>query len=237
MKITSLATILSLQAPNLMPKLKNDDFLVISPLEDEKLSDYAGSIQFARCEMGSVSYVLLLVCKELFGGVFDDIDEGFLSGESNIGEEEIASIANFIKTSDKIIISDEIMTVNKEFLISFLSLISAKFGSEVVDLELKKVNLKSKFDLLKDFDTNNIDELLNFDGAVVFTHNNSTEFRGGELFMIASKIKDGTEIAFKIDGIEFSTKFNLDKSMKGTIATLGGDFKYGFHPLNSIRAK
>ena len=104
MKILSLASKLSLQSPKLIDKFKNDEIMVISPLDDSI------NANFIKCEIGAISYALALIGLEFgFGGEFwDGLDCGELSGESNIGEEELPSICEFIKNCDICVISDEI---------------------------------------------------------------------------------------------------------------------------------
>ena len=93
MKILSLASKLSLQSPMLVDKFKSDEIMVISPLDDSI------NAKFIKCEIGAISYALALIGLEFgFDGKFwNELDEGELSGESNIGEEDYLKFANLSK--------------------------------------------------------------------------------------------------------------------------------------------
>lgn len=221
MKILSLASMLSIQSPNLSDKFKNDDILVISPLKDTLLN-----AEFIKCEIGSVSYALALICQNLLNDeFFDELDTGYLSGESNIGEEEISSICEFIKDIKFCIVSDEIFAKNPSQTKEMLNLLSTKFGFDLLNLNGEKITLSGKL--------YELDELDSFDGAVVFTHSKFDEFRGGKFFAMASKLRDGSEVVLKTKQKEIKTKFNLDNDMQGTIAMLGSSgLEYGFEIVN-----
>ena len=50
---------------------------------------------------------------------------------------------------------------------------------------------------------------------------------------MASKLRDGSEVVLTTKQKEIKTKFNLDKSMQGTIAMLGSSgLEYGFEIVN-----
>lgn len=224
MKILSLASLLSLQSPNLLSKFKNDELLVISPLEDEI------DANFVKCEIGSISYVLALIAKNLLNNdFFNELDEGFLSGESNVGEEELPNICEFVKNISFCIVSDEILRQkNHEQIAEILNLLSKKFGFEVINLDGKKLSLNGK---LKE-----LEELENFDGAVIFTHFKNDEFKGGEYFKIAAKLKNNDEVIVKTPQKDIKTTFYLDKSLKGTVGFLGNkDLQYNFCIAKFIR--
>ena len=182
MKILSLASKLSLQSPKLVDKFKNDEIMVISPLDD------IINAKFIKCEIGAMSYVLALIGLEFgFDGEFwSDLDEGELSGESNIGEEELPQICEFIKNCDICIISDEIFETNKSSSQAILSLLKSKFGFKIINLVGDEIELNGQLTELK--------TIPNYDNAVIFTHPHCNEFRAGSYFGIAAKLKNGDEI-------------------------------------------
>ena len=90
-KTLSLASLLCEQNPQLAELVKQNEFLYISCFEDKIL----GTESLIRCEIGSASYVLALLCKysldaskfdEQTHEYFEGLDEGYLSGECNVGE-------------------------------------------------------------------------------------------------------------------------------------------------------
>ena len=91
MKVLSLASILSLQAPNLVKIYENDEILTISANDDDAING-----EFIKCEIGAQGYVLAMLCAKFDEReYFANLDIGFLSGESNVGEEEIDEIYEF----------------------------------------------------------------------------------------------------------------------------------------------
>jgi NADH-quinone oxidoreductase subunit G len=71
-----------------------------------------------------------------------------------------------------------------------------------------------------------------FDGAVIYRCNPTDQFsevtaktladtpylRGSEQFALVTKLSDGDEISFTVDGVTFNRVFKIDTTMKGTIA-------------------
>jgi len=78
----------------------------------------------------------------------------------------------------------------------------------------KEFNDYHKIDELK--------ELENFDGAVVYLNKNaSDEIVGGVQFGIVAKAKDGDMLELKAKDFSVTAKFKLDHSLKGTVAIFG----------------
>lgn len=85
-KSLSIANLLSLSDKNLAKKIKEHEFKYISCFEDNEL----GGENLIRCEIGSISYVLALLCKYanlVQSEFFDELDDGLISGECNVGEK------------------------------------------------------------------------------------------------------------------------------------------------------
>lgn len=221
MKILSLVSILSLQAPKLVSEFANDELMVISPLEDVNLN-----AKFIKCEIDSLSYVLALICKDSVGGeFFDTLDDGLLSGESNVDNEEIEEICGFLTDCRKCVVAPENLSgVNSQQIKAMLNLLSKNFDFDLVNLNGEKISLEGNL--------SGFDELENFDGAVIFTHDKNSEFKGGNYFAAAAKLKDGAELEIKTKFGNVTATFALDPALKGTIAFLGAKgLKYGFELL------
>lgn len=219
MRILSLVNLLSLQAPKLAQKYKNDEILAISPLFDTKLN-----AKFIKCEIGAISYVLALVVKfgyEKFGKkdeYFENLDEAELSAESNTGLEEIDEIVKFLQICDEILVDETLQThPDKENISCFLQKISEIFALRVVSLEQNELKFS-------DIKPTNLKELSQFNGAVVFKFkckNLSKNLTGGKYFAICAKITDGTKVEISTPSLKMERIFRLDESIKGTVAYLG----------------
>lgn len=219
----SLANALFLDAPLLAHEIKKGEYRYISCMEDEIL----GALNLTRCEIGSVSYVLALLCK--FSGAkgefFDELDEGYLSGECNVGEEEFEELASWLKGVQNLVIDS-----------SFFTHPDAKMIFEL--LQLLNLNVVLANGTADGFETNGkLDELKqleNFDGSVLYLYHaneNLGRIFGGVQFGIVSKLKDGDEAEFSAPNFNLKAKFSLNSSIKGTVGlaaverVLGYNFK------------
>ena len=211
-KSLSIANLLSLSDKNLAKKIKEHEFKYISCFEDNEL----GGENLIRCEIGSISYVLALLCKYanlVQNEFFDELDDGLISGECNVGEEEFEELGEWIKDVKNVIIDDSLFAhPDKDAIFWLLEIL----GKNVVLAGgcRKEFNDYHKIDELK--------ELENFDGAVVYLNKNaSDEIVGGVQFGIVAKAKDGEILNLKAKDFSVRAKFRLDPTLKGTVALLG----------------
>ena len=87
-------------------KKQNAQFIYMHPIDDIALQDRY--TQFSKYEAGSEEGVLALLASYLIKDIpaeykqyFDDMDIGYLSGETSVGEEELESIVNKLSKSKK----------------------------------------------------------------------------------------------------------------------------------------
>lgn len=226
-KTLSLANDLSCSNPDLANELKGCDFRYISCFEDAVL----GSNNLIKCEIGSINYVLALLCR--YSGAkqeyFAELDEGFLSGECSVGEEEFEELCDWLKDAKNVIIDSSFFThPDSKMIFEFLDIL----GLDVVVADCDAV----------EFDTDGVLSKLKepevFDGSVIYQRLSSKPYiKGGLNFATASKIKDSDEIILSADGFEFKGKFVLDISIKGTVAFVGTDkvIGYNFKRVNVVK--
>ena len=211
-KSLSIANLLSLSDKNLAKKIKEHEFKYISCFEDNEL----GGENLIRCEIGSISYVLALLCKYanlVQNEFFDELDDGLISGECNVGEEEFEELGEWIKDVKNVIIDDSLFThPDKEAIFWLLEILGKNVvlaGGEVKEFASVK-------------EVGELRELENFDGAVVYLNKNaSDEIVGGVQFGIVAKAKDGEILNLKAKDFSVSAKFRLDPALKGTVAVFG----------------
>ncbi len=101
---------------------KNARVIEMHPMEDYTLQNIVK--EFIRYEVGSEEGVLAILTKALLQeqelpkelkDYFNDLDEGYISAECNVGEEEIEKIANFAKAlKNKTLILGEDLYTHKE---------------------------------------------------------------------------------------------------------------------------
>lgn len=214
-KTLSLACLLGVQNEALARLAAQQEFLYISCFEDKIL----GNKNLIRCEIGSISYVLALLCKysldfskfnESVKSYFDELDEGFLSGECNIGEEEFEELAEFMKDCKNIVIDGTFFShKDAKMIFEFLNLLDLNIV--LADGKPQAVKIDGNLEELK--------ELESFDGSVVFgLIGDSMELVGSASFAAAAKIKDGDTVNIKAQYLDIVRKFRLDNAMKGTVA-------------------
>lgn len=221
MKILNLSSLLSLQSGSLLAKYADEEFLTISPMIDEKLE----SSEFIKCEIGSLNYVLaLLASKFSSDAYFDSLDSGFLSGECNVGEEEIDEIAEFMEDCEVVIIDDMYLNSHNDAknISSFLRILQDKIGFKLLNLKGEEIDIEET-------KPQNLADLELYDGVVIFKHTKNRVFKGGKYFSMIAKIKDGDEVNIKTKTLNLRAKFALDENLKGTIALLGVDKIDGYN--------
>lgn len=209
----------------LLKRIENSKIALISVMEDTPLMERVEF--FSRYEAGSEEGVISILTKEFLKEkelpkelmeYFENLDEGYISAETNIGEEEIEELHSMIKsaTSPLIILGvDLFLNPRYENITRFINLLM-KY-SDVELLSLGKVE-KSEKEVPQE-----IEELESFNGTVVFGYNSDEDtriLRGSRQFSVAAKVVDGQAIEIKIDNTAENRKFVLDNELKGTIALM-----------------
>ena len=230
-KTLSLASLLCEQNPQLAELIKQNEFLYISCFEDKIL----GAENLVRCEIGSASYVLALLCKysldaakfdEQTREYFDELDEGYLSGECNVGEEEFEQI---------VIDSSFLAHADAKNIFEFLQML----GKNVVLADGEQAEFKTDGELTP------LKEPESFDGSVVFfmdeagdsnLSDETKELIGSASFAAAAKVKDGDTVSVRANGTDVVAKFKLEPQMKGTVALCRAKFSgYAFKLVKIVK--
>lgn len=227
MKILSFATLLSAQTSKFIARHKDDEVFVVSPLDDEVLFSAIKNHHFLKYEIDALGFVLALVCARVleFPEIeFPEIDQGYLSGESNASEEEIQTLCEFFSSCDGIIVAPENFSGANSTNIAFmLNSLSKKFGFCVIGINGKPYELNAPLKMSE------LEEGADFNGASVFClPAENVALKGSAMFAIASKLKNGAKVV--IDGIEAT--FELDSRLKGTTGLFfAPNTKYEFKKL------
>ena len=240
-KTLSLASLLCEQNPQLAELIKQNEFLYISCFEDNIL----GAENLVRCEIGSASYVLALLCKysldaakfdEQTREYFDELDEGYLSGECNVGEEEFEQIAEFLGGCENIVIDSSFLAhADAKNIFEFLQML----GKNVVLADGEQAEFKTDGELTP------LKEPESFDGSVVFfmdeagdsnLSDETKELIGSASFAAAAKVKDGDTVSVQANGTDVVAKFKLEPQMKGTVALCRAKFSgYAFKLVKIVK--
>lgn len=222
MKILSFATLLSAQTSKFITRHKDDEVFVVSPLDDELLFSAIKNHHFLKYEIDTLGFVLALVCARVLE--FPEMDQGYLSGESNASEEEIQTLCEFFSSCDGIIVAPENFSGANSANIAFmLNALSKKFDFCVVGINGKPYPLNAPLKMSE------LEEGADFNGASVFClPAENVALKGSAMFAMASKLKNGAKVV--IDGIEAT--FELDSTLKGTTGLFfAPNAKYEFKKL------
>ena len=222
MKILSFATLLSAQTSKFIARHKDDEVFVVSPLDDEVLFSAIKNHHFLKYEIDTLGFVLALVCARVLE--FPEMDQGYLSGESNASEEEIQTLCEFFSSCDGIIVAPENFSGANSANIAFmLNALSKKFDFCVVGINGKPYELNAPEKMSE------LEEGADFNGASVFClPAEQVALKGSAMFAMASKLKNGAKVV--IDGIEAT--FELDSTLKGTTGLFfAPNAKYEFKKL------
>lgn len=226
---------LSFDAPELLDEIKESKIALISVFEDLNLMDKVSF--FSRYEAGSEEGVIALIAKELLKdkeldnnikSYFNDLDEGYLSAETNIGEEELEELHVMINKASKplIIFGKDLLLHKRSSNISkFINLIEKFSNIEVMFLE-ELSNVEGELE--------EIEELASFDGTVVFKYKSEKDQNllfGSAQFAVAAKLQDGDDIIV----CDSDRKFVLDKKLKGTIALMPTSKEDGKYRYKAVK--
>lgn len=219
--VVVIGTTLSLDEKDFLKEIEDSKIALVSVMEDLSIMDRVGF--FSRYEAGSEEGVVAILAKELLSdkkidseieNYFDELDEGYLSAETNIGEEELEDLHVKLQNAKSPLIvfgKDMFLNERAKNISKFINLIAKYSGYEVRCLE----NLVQDEEILPE----EIKELESFDGTIVFEYKNDDSFDslyGSAQFAVAAKLQDGQNIEVK----KQKRKFILDKKLKGTIALM-----------------
>ena len=218
--VVIVGSMISLDDKELFKNIKNSKIALICILEDLPLME---SVEFfSRYEAGSEEGVVAILVKEFLKDVdlpeeiveyFNELDDGHISAETNIGEEEIRDLHKMIQNaSNPLIVFGKDMFLNSrvENISKFINILKQFSNIEIKCLSELKTNSLHVEELA---------ELKSFDGTVVFQYNSTHSINlliGSSQFGVAAKIQDGQMIVVKNQNREFK----LDEKLKGTIALM-----------------
>lgn len=207
---------------------KGANIVLLSTMEDKELHPYLkmfGKYE-AGCEEGLMAILAkyLLHSKEIPAKIreyFDALDEGYLSAETNIGEEEFEDLEELYKNANSpmlIVGSDLLLHPRKENIKRFLSIL--KKYADVSFSSLHAMDLSGKIEIPSE-----VEELKSFDGTVVLNCKASNEDElnlliGSQQFSIAAKAQNNQEIVVSFGSVQQNRKFVVDEELKGTIALM-----------------
>ncbi len=207
---------------NKMIKTEGCEFVYMHPIDDVSLQEKY--TQYIKYEAGSEEGVLALLALFLitnapaeYKDYLEDLDIGYLSGESSIGEEELELLVENLVSKKEItlIVGDDITGhENFENISKLIRLIDL-----YTDMNIVLLNSDITIDLSAKSIPEEIDAINTYNGTVVYTVNATEDIlKGSSSFAMAAKIKDGDTVNITYDTSTIKKKFQIDTSVRGTIA-------------------
>ncbi|MDR0407321.1 MAG: hypothetical protein LBH45_00135 [Campylobacteraceae bacterium] len=209
--------------------------IYFSPMEDPLL--HVRADEYIKYEIGSEAGVLALLTKFLLqdkklnkntADYIEELDEGYLSAESNVGEEEIEKSAKiFGENNLTLLLGDDLNDHPNADIIGGLIALINRFRPLHVSL-INGKELDSENNALL---PPQIERISSFDGMAVYfcpQKNESEKLLASLQFAIAAKIKDKDEITISTKRGEYKKRFEISDKLKGMIAILGVNGQRGY---------
>ena len=206
----------------------NAKFTYMHPIDNIDLKLYY--TQFIKYEVGSEEGICALLmdtfikeCDEKTRKFINDLDLGYISGESSAGEEEFEeSYSNYLEAKNKLLIIGDDLIEHKriENIIKLLALIKKYTSFELIVLN---EDLGNKINLCTNFDLEEIEELKSFNGTLVYKlidENQNDELIASKTFANIAKIANGDEIYINSKDEKIKRTLKVDETLNGTIAIL-----------------
>ncbi|NQY94258.1 MAG: hypothetical protein HRT43_08855 [Campylobacteraceae bacterium] len=212
-------------------KLNNAHVVYMHPIDDKKIKNF--SSLYIKYEVGSEEGICALLleyfandCDGVVQEFIEDLDLGYLSAESSVGEEEFEQMVelSFNKTKKTLVLSNDLFTHEKIENISKLLGALNKFSelTIVLDPEIDD-KYKEYINMIENYENDileEVDEITAYDGMVMYNYasNNSNILMGGASFARVAKIKDQDEITIHYGNKNIRSVFVQDLNLQGTIA-------------------
>ncbi|WP_263832306.1 hypothetical protein [Sulfurospirillum oryzae] len=252
--IMCVGTLPSRHDATLLGSLSTSDskLVYLFTMEDQALVEK--SAFFSRYEVGAEEGVLALLAKsfllhvklpEAIKNYFEELDEGYISAESNLGEEEIEEIEALYEeaTNVLLVLGDDVIRHSRAANIAHLAGLIAKHGKAklLVVGSTPEMMVASKQERVLE----EIADLKSYDGVVVYqcpmiSKEEENFLIGSAQFQMAAKVQNGDKITVAINQEVYPRTFVRDDSLKGVIALMPcakADSSYPYHVVKIVKAE
>jgi NADH-quinone oxidoreductase subunit F len=252
--IICVGTLPSRHDTTLLKRLSESEakLVYLFTMEDQALVEKSSF--FSRYEVGSEEGVFALLSKSFLKDVklpesiqsyFEELDEGYISAESNLGEEEIEEIEALYEEAKDVllVLGDDVIRHPRATNIAHLAGLIARYGKAklfvvgAISEEIMEANTKSVLEEIAD--------LKSFDGVVVYqcpviNKEEENSLIGSAQFQMAAKVQSGDKINVTINQEVYPRTFVRDDSLKGVIALMPcakADSSYPYHVVKIVKAE
>ena len=215
---------------NVKQAVKENDAKIVymHPIDDKKIQE--NSALYIKYEVGSEEGICALLleyfsknCDAKIKNYLDELDIGYLSAESSVGEEEFEDMVELSsnKTNKTLVLSRDLFTHEKiENITKLLAILNENSDfTIVVDPLVENGNIE----LIKCSQAecpNEVDELKAYDGTVIYNYKQgeNNKLIGGASFARVAKISNNDKIVIKHGNKFIESIFEEDSNLQGTIA-------------------
>lgn len=230
----------------------NAKVVYLFTMEDQALVEK--STFFSRYEVGSEEGIFALLAKSFLAksnlpaeiqNYFEALDEGYISAESNLGEEEIEEIEALYQEAQNVLIvlGDDLVSHPRASNIAHLAGLIATYGKAklcVVGTTPEMIVETKNETVLED-----VEDIKSFDGVVIYqcpviNNNEENLLIGSAQFQMAAKVQNGDKITVAINQEVYPRTFVRDDSLKGVIALMPcakADSSYPYHVVKIVKAE
>lgn len=196
-------------------------------------SVYEQAAEFIKYEVGTEEGVIALLAhflieendtlSEELQEFLDELDDGYLSAESNVGEEELEDLVeDFNKASKAVLyVGEDVIEHPQANNIAQLICMIANYTKMYVVLpqNLQDITPTNNQPCIN---VEEVEDLPAYNGCISYLckKGDSTRLFGSKQFAMAAKVQDGMSVTLAFDGQTFNRTFVIDSSMKGTVALL-----------------
>ena len=203
--------------------IKTPSKYLLAPLEDSNFE------HFIKYEVGTEEGVLALICAILYENnedykhFFEEVDEGYISAESNMGEEEARELVTWLKKEPSVWVLGAEWEHHPHWksIAKWIALIAATLSMQVVIEGVEAQMAATKTSPRPNPEI----ELESYDGTIVYACRAQDTWERDALiassqFATAAKAKDGVQVRVETPWGDETRRLHVKDAMKGTIALL-----------------
>jgi NADH-quinone oxidoreductase subunit F len=200
----------------------NCEFIYMHAIDDISLQDKY--TQYIKYEAGSEEGVLALLASYVVANLslknkeyIENLDVGYLSAESSIGEEEFELLVETLALKNQItLIIGEDIYAHSSFknIENIIRLIAKNSNISIILLDNEK-----RLDLSEEIVLYDVSDIKSYHGTVIYAVDSDENIlKGSASFARAAKIKDNDMVNITYDLQTVTKEFRIDSSIRGTIA-------------------
>lgn len=201
---------------------KNVEFIYMHPIDDISLQDKY--TQYIKYEAGSEEGVMALLASFIISNApthlqqyLEDLDIGYLSGESSVGEEELELLVEKLANKKEItlLIGEDIYThTSFDNILQLIRLINLN-----TDINIVLLNSTIQIDLSDSINLEEVSDIQTYNGSIVYMiHSDTDILKGSASFAMAAKIKNEELVTIRYKNASVKKQFLIDSDIRGTIA-------------------